>query len=101
MFSKDKQKKIFEQYCSENEADKSKKEKAIEKIQEIITLIQFANDESDYGMGVEFGVNMFAFGDLKLHKFMKSTIIVSYKLLARDLYAEILIEHLKNRKLKL
>lgn len=73
----------------------------MEKIQEIITLIQFANDESDYGMGIEFGVNMFGFGDLKLHKFMKSTIIVSYKLLGRDLYAEILIEHLKNRKLKL
>lgn len=90
---------MFENFCHDD--DKSKKEKALEQIQEIITLIQFANDETDYGMGIEFGINMFCFGDLKLHKFMKSTIVVSYTLLGRNLYSEILVEHLKNRKLKL
>ena len=50
----DSQKKIFDNYClkEENEpGNKVKKSKADEKIQEIITLIQFANDETDYGMG--------------------------------------------------
>ncbi len=79
----------------------TKRNKADERIQEIITLIQFANDEIDYGMGLEFGINMFCHGDLALHKFIRSAAVTSYNLLGRELYAEILKEHLKNRKLKI
>ena len=98
------QKKIFENYCLRDDGDpinKSKKTKADEKIQEIITLIQFANDETDYGMGLEFGLNMFSHGDVALHKFIKISSINSYDLLNRNLYSNILREHLKNRKLKI
>lgn len=95
------QKKMFT-YCSikdESGTNKAKKRKGDDDIQEIITLIQFANDESDYGMGLEFGLNMFSFGELALHKYIRQTLPVCYSLLGRDLYADIIREHLKNRKL--
>jgi hypothetical protein len=51
LLKKENQKKIFTNFClkEDNEISKAKKSKADEKIQEIITLIQFANDETDYG----------------------------------------------------
>jgi hypothetical protein len=94
---------MFTNYClkEENESAKAKKLKADDDIQEIITLIQFANDETDYGMALEFGLNMFSFGDLALHKYIKSILPVCYDLLGRNLYGEILREHLNNRKLSI
>ena len=102
--SYEQQAKIFTNYCLKEDNDpvnKSKKAKADEKIQEIITLIQFANDETDYGMGLEFGLNMFSHGDVALNKFIKISSTNSYDLLNRNLYSDILREHLKNRKLKI
>jgi hypothetical protein len=52
-------------------------------------------------MGLEFGINMFCWGDSLLHKFIRVSALTSYNLLGRQLYAEILKEHLKNRKLKI
>lgn len=86
---------MFTNFCLKD--GDAKKAKAAEQIQEIITLIQFANDECDPGMGLEFGMNMFAHGGTELHKFIRSTLAVSYSLLERDLYAEIIKEHLKIR----
>ena len=94
---------MFTNFCLKVDLEagnKAKKSKADEKIQEIITLIQFANDETDYGMALEFGLNMFAHGAVELHKFIRSTLTVSYSLLGRNLYAEIIREHLKLRKSK-
>jgi hypothetical protein len=102
--SYEQQAKIFTNYCLKEDNDpvnKSKKAKADEKIQEIITLIQFANDETDYGMGLEFGLNMFSHGDVALSKFIKISSTNSYDLLNRNLYSDTLREHLKNRKLKI
>lgn len=31
-------------------------------IQEMITFVQFANDECDYGMGYELGIDLFCYG---------------------------------------
>ncbi|CAF0711664.1 unnamed protein product [Brachionus calyciflorus] len=98
--SYEKQKSLFKFFCDSSEDIQRKKETASERIQEIVTLIQFANDETDYGMGLEFGLNMFCFGDLALHKFIKIVLPVCYELLGRSLYSEILLEHLKNRKTK-
>jgi hypothetical protein len=95
------QRKMFNNYCANEEdlaSSKKRKANADEKIQEVITLIQFANDETDYGMGLEFGLNMFAFGNSGLHKFIRSVLPVCYNLLSRNYYAEIVREHLKNRK---
>lgn len=95
------QKKMFTNCCFKNEKDMKnpRKIKGEDSIDEIITLIQFANDETDYGMGIEFGMNMFSFGELELHKYIKATLPLCYKLLNRDLFADILREHLKIRKL--
>lgn len=94
------QRKMFTNCCLKDESgsNKKKKLKGEDDIQEIITLIQFANDETDYGMGLEFGLNMFSFGELGLNKYIKSTLPICYTLLDRKLYAEIIREHLKNRK---
>ena len=35
---------------------------AFEPLQEIVTFVQFANDECDYGMGLEFGIALFCHG---------------------------------------
>ena len=35
---------------------------AFDPIQEVVNYIQFANDECDYGMGLEFGVDLFCYG---------------------------------------
>jgi hypothetical protein len=49
-------------------------------------------------MGVEFGINMFSFGDIALHRYIKSVLPLCYNLLGRNYYADILKEHLKIRK---
>lgn len=36
--------------------------KAFAPIQEMITFVQFANDECDYGMGYELGIDLFCYG---------------------------------------
>jgi len=92
----DAQKRMFSNACvKDNEKKRSKGE---DDIQEIVTLIQFANDEGDFGMGLEFGLNMFSFGEFGLHRYVRATLPVCYNLLGRRVYADILKEHLKNRK---
>lgn len=44
--------------------------KAFGPLQEMITFVQFANDECDYGMGYELGIDLFCYGShvsLKVH----------------------------------
>lgn len=36
--------------------------KAFAPIQEMLTFVQFANDECDYGMGYELGMDLFCYG---------------------------------------
>lgn len=36
--------------------------KAFAPIQEMLTYVQFANDECDYGMGYELGMDLFCYG---------------------------------------
>lgn len=72
-------------------AAKSEEEKdqAFEPIQEIITLVQFANDERDYGMGLELGLNLFCFGDPYLHSSVLALLPLAYELLGRPKFAQI------------
>ena len=44
---------------AETEAQRDTHEEAL---QELITLVQFANDEADYGEGLELGMDLFSFG---------------------------------------
>ena len=90
---------MFTNFCIKGDAPnlKAKKLKAEESIQELMTLTQFANDESDYGMALELGQCMFSFGDSALNKYIKNLLSISYTLLNRNYYSEVIKAHLNNR----
>lgn len=93
---------MFTNFCSKGSESnvKAKITKAEDSIQELMTLTQFANDESDYGMGLELGLCMFSYGDCSLHKYIKNLLPISYNLLNRNHYADIIKEHLNHRLLR-
>lgn len=50
--------------------------KAFGPLQEMITFVQFANDECDYGMGYELGIDLFCYGS---HVSLKArTVVLSF-----------------------
>lgn len=69
----------------------------LSKLQEIITYVQFANDEGDYGMGYELGIDMFCSGQRCLHSRVQQVLSVAYDLLNRQDFGRILRAHLKRR----
>ncbi|XP_044536742.1 histone PARylation factor 1-like [Gracilinanus agilis] len=71
--------------------------KAFAPIQEMVTFVQFANDECDYGMGLELGIDLFCFGSQYFHKVIGQLLPLAYKLLKRNLFAEIIEAHLAKR----
>nr|XP_028599039.1 histone PARylation factor 1 isoform X1 [Podarcis muralis] len=72
--------------------------KAFAPIQEMLTFVQFANDECDYGMGYELGIDLFCYGSHYFHKIVGQLLPLAYNLLKRNLFAEIIEDHLANRK---
>ncbi len=91
-------KKIFSNVCLEKgEKNKSKISKAENSLQELVNLVQFANDECDPGMGLELGICMFSFGKIELHKYVKNLMTNGYNLLNRNHYADIIKSHLAQR----
>lgn len=89
-------KKLFTRICEAKSEDK--KNEGLDEIQEIITLIQFANDECDYGMGYELGVNLFTFGNSIFHGMISNLLTLAYQFLSRDLFGDILERHLELRE---
>ncbi|XP_064441361.1 histone PARylation factor 1 isoform X2 [Mirounga angustirostris] len=71
--------------------------KAFAPIQEMMTFVQFANDECDYGMGLELGMDLFCYGSHYFHKVAGQLLPLAYNLLKRNLFAEIIEDHLANR----
>ncbi|XP_071848050.1 histone PARylation factor 1-like isoform X2 [Apostichopus japonicus] len=69
-----------------------------EPLQEIMTYVQFANDECDYGEGYELGIDMFSYGDPIFHKAITNVLPLAYHLLDRSEFAEILELHLSDRR---
>ncbi len=65
---------------------------------EIITLVQFANDECDYGEGLELGLDMFSFGGEVFHKMILNLLPLAYQLLGRQEFGDIIKAHLEDRK---
>lgn len=76
----------------------SKRLEEEEALDEIITNVHFANDECDYGMGLELGIDLFCFGNSYLHDHILSILPLAYTLLKRSKYAKIMKAHLNNRK---
>ncbi|KAJ8271176.1 hypothetical protein COCON_G00100350 [Conger conger] len=77
--------------------DDEERVKAFGPLQEIITFVQFANDECDYGMGYELGLDLFCYGSPYLYKVVRQLLPLAYSLLKRDLFGQILEAHLSNR----
>ncbi|KAM6939920.1 histone PARylation factor 1 [Xenentodon cancila] len=71
--------------------------KAFGPVQEMITFVQFANDECDYGMGYELGIDLFSYGSHYFHKVIKQLLPMAYNLLKRNLFGDILEAHLSSR----
>lgn len=81
------------------EADtEERRMKGLDDLQDIITNVQFANDECDYGMGLELGTDLFCFGDSIFHNDILFLLPVAYELLRRPEFARIIKAHLKDRK---
>lgn len=79
---------------SKTEADQTKN---FEQLQELVTLVQFANDECDYGEGLELGLDLFSFGGECFHSVIGSLLTLAYQLLGRFEYGKIIEAHLARR----
>lgn len=88
-------KRIFKN-LTEASTDEGKCE-ATEKLQELITNVQFANDEGDPGMGLELGLDAFCYGGERLHSYISHLLGVGYELLNRQEFGRIAQAHLKKR----
>ncbi|RUS74230.1 hypothetical protein EGW08_017998 [Elysia chlorotica] len=75
----------------------AKREEASEALQEIITFVQFANDECDYGEGLELGLCLFSYGSKELHPQISFLLPLAYQLLNRSEFQKIIEAHLKCR----
>ena len=87
---------MLDKVASCSKGDIAARDKAMEPVQEIITLVQFANDECDYGMGLELGLDLFCHSD-QFHHSVLHLLPLAYELLQRDSFGHIIKEHLKNR----
>ena len=77
--------------------EQSKREREFESLQEVITFVQFANDECDYGMGFELGMNLFCHGN-QFDNVLQHLLPLAYELLQREEFAKIMQEHIKLRR---
>jgi hypothetical protein len=78
--------------------DDEQLDKALDVLQELVTNVQFANDEGDPGMGLELGLNALCFGGDRLHSTIAHLLSVAYDLLGRPEFKAIALAHLKTRK---
>jgi len=76
----------------------TERDKNYEPLQELITLVQFANDECDYGEGLELGMDLFSFGGKTFHSTIMQLLSLAYMLLNRNEFGTILEAHLKHRR---
>lgn len=64
-----------------------------EQLFKIYSYVQFANDEMDFGMGLEFGHDLFISNYECFDGMAKSVLSTAYKLLDRNVFATILEKH--------
>ena len=73
------------------------REVLLDELQEIITRIQFANDECDYGMGLELGLDLFSFGHEMFNRKATMLLTLAYELLGKSAFGKIVERHLECR----
>lgn len=89
--------KMFTKICSSR--TESERDKNFEALEELLTLVQFANDECDYGEGLELGLALFCHGGNALHSAIQHLMPLAYQLLQRPQFSQIITAHLKQRNL--
>ena len=77
--------------------DQAAKDTAFDSLQELVTNVQFANDEGDPGMGLELGLAAFLHGGDCLHSTVRHLLSVAYDLLDRAAFGKIINAHLNRR----
>ena len=73
------------------------RDKNFDPLQEIMTLVQFANDECDFGEGLELGLDLFTFGGKCFHSPIRCLLTLGYQLVGRPEFSKIIEAHLKRR----
>jgi len=93
----------LEQICADIDTAETDRErlKHFKPLQDILRRVQLANDECDFGMGLEFGTSVFAHGSKYFTKMILKTLPQAYKLLGRDFYADIIEAHMADRRKQL
>ncbi len=74
------------------------RDKAMDSLMELISLVQFANDECDYGEGLELGLDLFTFGGAVFHGSVLNLLPLAYELLGRGEFKAVIEAHLKDRR---
>ncbi|XP_046851818.1 histone PARylation factor 1-like [Xenia sp. Carnegie-2017] len=69
-----------------NIVDGNRRESLLDELQDIITRIQFANDECDYGMGLELGLDLFLFGHELFERKASMLLTLAYELLGKSFF---------------
>lgn len=77
--------------------DSTKRDHFFEPLQEIITYVQFANDECDYGMGLELGLDLFCHSG-SFNSVVSHILPLAYSLLQRPEYGKIVEQHILHRQ---
>lgn len=78
--------------------DDKKKCSLYKDLHQIINNANMANDECDFGMGLELGLDLFFQGDPYYHSDIEFLLTNAYTLLERTEFSEILKAHLEERK---
>lgn len=76
--------------------DETKRNQSSDELQTLVTYVQYANDEMDYGMGLELGLDLLAFGSEIFHSTIEHLLSVAYELLDRQEFSVILKVNNKN-----
>lgn len=77
--------------------DSVERDQLFEPLQEIVTYVQFANDECDYGMGLELGLDLFCHSN-HFHSVVSHLLPLAYDLLQRQEYGKIVEQHITHRQ---
>ncbi|KAL3112198.1 hypothetical protein niasHT_016971 [Heterodera trifolii] len=78
--------------------NEEKKAELKEKFYQMYSWVQFANDEMDFGMGLEFGHDLFMSNYACFDGMAKSVLMTSYELLGRKQFATLLEKHMEVRR---
>ena len=78
--------------------DGKKRSEKLDKLQELITYVQFANDEGDPGMGLELGIDLLCNGNKLFTSHIFHLLTVGYDLLGREQYRWVIEEQMDKRR---